>query len=534
MALTFDIEGFGDLAHKVVNWSIVEDATTLVPGSGGGVGACTFTLGPDVDAKRLARRAFDFEETGRGTTQGIVTVASGNAISTTVNGTNRMQALVTNVQADPFAGTLQAALTYYFSLAGITEPFYIDAALSSVSVIAQGFDGALWDFLSKELAPAYAFEMAFVSDRIVVRTLLQREVVTYRDTAPPTWGQDFGQLAQKVRVSWYELASRTNIIVYPSTEGWTEDADIISVDAGEQLELELEIDTSLSSIQQPVPVDYVWRQTNDSVYAVVGSDNLPIPAAQWVGMGGSVSVEIGADTRTIILRVNAPTSEQYAPYRLAMSDGSGDYSSLRIRGSGVTSVKHEIEAETGVTPAQSSTEVGIEVDSRAIRTISQAYDILAYALAPYMDGSQTLSVTSGGVHKVGDSGAYSVVSVGEFEDMLQFSGKTVGEVEDWLVANGYDTVGEVEDWLASLAALEFQNQAFGNVAGARVLHEDCMYRITSATTTRATVSYQALEHTTVGDVEDEFDGMTVGQIEDMLAGATVGEVNTAPLRRDWT
>lgn len=439
MALRFVVDG-ADIAQILTGYSVTEDATplSLDGGTGAGTGAATFNLGPFGRAKYLKGVEYLFEDDGRGMTAGRVETASGSSVQTTASVVNALSNLVVEVVAKPYTGTLQGAIAYYLDLCGVTA-FYIDAELANRSITLPGFTGSCWDFLGKQLAAVEDFEVSFVSNRIVVRGLRQRQAVMTRDIQPPTWTQDIGQRAQAISLTWYRRAWAPNALVYPAPEGWNESATIITVDAGTVTEHELEVTTSVLSVVQPVPVDTVLRGDTGSVYSVSGSDNLPITAEQWTAMGGSLTVSVSEDDpRVLVVRIVAPNDTQYAPYSLSVSDGSGDYSSLRVRGSGVTMNESEIVVETGLTRQEAPTEMGAQVDGLLVGTPAQAYTQLLRMLARYSSGQQSLAIASGGVHKVGDTGSYRRLTVAEWNAMAAFAGKTVGQVNDTIgaVING--------------------------------------------------------------------------------------------------
>ena len=82
--------------------------------------------------------------------------------------------------------------------------------------------------------------------------------------------------------------------------------------------------------------------------------------------------------------------------------------------------------------------------------------------------------------------------------------------------------------MASLTKDDFVNQAFGNIAGARVPYRYSIYRIRSHATEEDT-SYDAEEDTLFADFEPLWDNGTFGDFDDFWDGFTFGEFDLIPL-----
>lgn len=188
-----------------------------------------------------------------------------------------------------------------------------------------------------------------------------------------------GEPARNIEVIWYEGGYGDDIEVIP------EDADIISVGSGETVEVDIETDSWLKNVNQPVCVDWVESDKNyytgtNGVYAVAGSDNLPITAAEWVANGGLVTVEISKeDPRTLHVTVRGMVSSgstHTSPYRIAMVNTiGGDYPALRVTADAVKAVPHTLTLPTGVDETITKTDVGFTVDSPFIQSLDQAYRV---------------------------------------------------------------------------------------------------------------------------------------------------------------
>jgi len=91
------------------------------------------------------------------------------------------------------------------------------------------------------------------------------------------------------------------------------------------------------------------------------------------------------------------------------------------------------------------------------------------------------------------------------------------------------TMGDVTAQQFELVQADFANQAFGNVAGARVLDDGMWHRIRNATISPSSIGYTAERDTTMGDANTVYAGMTMGQVNDLRLGQALGDFNTQPL-----
>src|SRR5690606_29191636 len=260
---------------------------------------------------------------------------------------------------------------YYLELCGILTNIVIHPDLEDMPVSLLGWKANVYDQL-KKLAVAQGFEMSYVSENVVFRPLRGRIAVDYRD-ASLGWGMDVTGLAQTAEAYSYTTTSGKKL-AYPAG-GWDEDVTIYSVDAGQVQEIDIPIEASLSSVDQPVCVSKVDRHhSSSSVYSVTGNDGLPVPPAQWADAGGKLEVSIGEDTRTLKVKITGADDPQYAPYRIAVSSGTSDYySSLRIVGTGVFYTKelHSLHAHTDKDRAPE--EIGVTVDNEFIDSADRAH-----------------------------------------------------------------------------------------------------------------------------------------------------------------
>lgn len=490
-------------------YSVTEDSTPVdAADTSGGYGQFTFGIPERIDAKRLRGKIVDLEDAGQGTTQGIIRGLNGTAAGPSVTADSRLGALAVERTVGPFTGAIGDYFTHVLSLCGITTGIVVDDSIALYSVTFPGWTGDVWTHL-KEMCAARRVEISLVSDNIVLRGLRDRVAENHRDSQVD-WALDESQMARSVEIYNYSTSWNTNYPAWPAG-GWTEDTPIQEgIGANEVLTFDLPLLSSLESISQPVCVDFVGRLHNaSSVYSISGSDGLPIPAAQWIAEGGKVEVAIGEDTRSLIVTVTGSRNEQYAPYSISMAAGTSDrYSSLRISGTGAFFQDRQLLTyRTAVDHSVVSDEVGVTIDSPFIFSRILADRAALWALKRFGGPKHTITVRSRGINRLGETGSYRYPVIGEIN--AAHAGQTIGQIN---AAHAGQTIGEINAAHFAMVSNDFANQAFGNVAGARVLRDDCWFRIRTATLTPEGISYTADSDTTIGDLNAKFAGMTIGEI----------------------
>lgn len=477
-----------DLSHVLSTVSVTEDATPLTLGDDSPAGVGGFTVSTarrDRDGMHFRHKALALTVPKRGGYKGRVTSANGGTGKPlTLSGESLLSGLVADVTAKPFHGRLDAMIAYYVGLSGSALPIAVDSSIASKTVTMPAFVGPLWEVLAKRIAPVLGFDLAMVDGVVTIRPPRGREVSIGR-LSDLGWTQDIGSPAGYVEVAYYGRQWTNDELLYPGPAGWTGDEEIISVEAGQTVEVTVETPSSPAVLVQPVYTAFVDRHETASVYTAVGSDNLPVKKAMWENNGGVLSVAPGDEPNQIIVTVTAPMWDKYSPYRIAMSDGEGDYSSLRIRGSGVLLERKQIRVKTGLAVPTVATTA---LDDQMVGSIDEAYDIAAGVVSAHLGNKQTVSFTSTGL------------------------GPTAGGPQEGLI-------GE---------------QVLGNVAGARVQLYDGMYRIASATLGTQVARVTATNDTTIDDMNAARAGKTIAEVNADLAGATIREVNATPLREVWT
>lgn len=547
MSIEVEVTGNGKFAGYRTNlesYSVTEDSTPTAPGdSSGGTGSIAFTATEDTSATGtilLLNDVITLSDTSAGQTQGTVTsvnVANGPRTggydsrggSATVTADGRLGILNATGFVPAFMGDLDGAATMILGPAGITTGIVIEPSIAGTPVAFRGGQYNYW-FLLKEIASAVGLiEVALVSNNVVVRPIREREAYMEK-VSNVSWGVQNGELAQFVEVIYYNYEEIESGLVYPYG-GWNPDVQILQVDAGQTITVNVPVNVSLTSIDQPVVQDFVDRYyDSSSVYSVAGNDGLPIPAAQWTAQGGSLTVAIGDDGQSIDVTMTGASEAEYAPYQIAVASGPSDYySTLRLVGDGLGFTPETLRVPTGAPASKTAQEVGITIDNPAVNTRNDAYSAALRAAASWAAPSQTVTITATIINRSDSNGSYIYPTFDDFngqyptEDFDAFNAIWTGEA--FAAFNAYQ-FGLVRD--------DFANQVFGNVGGARVLFRDAYYRIRNATVTQDGITTATAERdTTFGDFNLAYDGMTLGGWDAAFDGLKFEDYALIPLAKPF-
>lgn len=319
----------------------------------------------------------------------------------TASGMLRSGALsIYNVQAQPFVGTVDDAFRYYLGLAKITDKILVESDLAAKRVTFPGWHGELWHHL-KQMAASLGAEIALVADTFILRTLGTQVVGSY-EKSELTVGFGTPSLAQSVEIYYYNNRAITDRLVYPPG-GWNSDVEVLTVNAEETEVYTLELNASISSFQAPVMKEFVANSHNSSsVYTIVTDDGLPVKPAQWAAYGGSLTIEIGEDTRSLVVTLRGARGVPLATggtsrtFAVALgSDLTGNrYSTLRIVGTGVSFDKKLLTLPTGVPATMSGTDVGITIENPFLSSLEQAYQVGVPAARRFSGSVPSLTVST--------------------------------------------------------------------------------------------------------------------------------------------
>lgn len=489
MSVRFSIDG---KPFETDSYSISEQVISLIAGdTSGSVGTFNATVRePDADApmregnRLLSRYGPDFfvgesvtlADERWGSITGSVRDVSRNDMTgaITFSCLSRVETLNThNVEANPYRGALGGAIEYYLSLGGMFAGFEVDSSLIGRQVSYVGWTGELWVHL-KMLCQAQDCEIALVDNVIVFRPTRRRDLVRARDISR-TQSRQVNTLAHAVEVYNYNTTRVNSSLVYPDG-GWDGSLEVLNVNAGEVAEYQLDLNTSVSSIETPTMVENVGPgHKGSSVYTIVANDGLPIVPEQWEDHGGRVRFTINEDTVSLTatlwgaVGIYTASGELATNFSLALASDttSNRYSTLRILGTGVGFDKRAIKIYTGADETRTSTDIGVTIDNPFLTDLDRVYRVGTAAASQYAETSP--SVTG---------------------DVVVFS-------------TGGETVA-------------------GNVSGSRVFDPKTRrwFRIKSSTIAPDKINFTAEDDHTFGDLENTWSGMTFGQIDAAAEGFT--------------
>lgn len=412
------------------DYSVVEDATPMDPNSmTGGYGQISFDILDYRDYRLLRGKEFRLDDSVKGRTSGLVTEFTNNNGMVSITTDSALGVLNSWQHMPAFVGYVDELIDLWFEKVGLSLPVRFEGVVAAQYVTVQAFIGNLWDHL-KQFLSANKIEMALVYNTIVFRHFRNFDAVT-DNLIDISTGVAMGESARTVEVSYYNNEYVAYGELYPplstyednysTEEGDAEAAElnILQVDANETVEYTLQLDaTPLSVDRRPSAVDGVSDSPQTaSVYTVVGADDLPVPAAQWNAQGGKVRVRISPDDPTqLIVTVHGPSNKELAPYRIAMSSGSGNYyNSLHIMGEGTRFLEKFVTIHTGATTDTTGTEVGVRVQNRYITTKSQALDTGKHTAAAYSGFVASVNGTAVDINRRGvDVGIRAIIA--DFND----------------------------------------------------------------------------------------------------------------------
>lgn len=517
----------GIVTSNIVSFSVQEDATPIDPSSSaGGVGQISVSLDDFPDAMNLVGEMI-LADGSRGRTSGNIRSVSAVDGKLSLTADSVLGKFNTERTALPFTGTFGGAVQYYCDLVDIGTSAVVDPTVAARPVTYPGWRGNVWVMVKQMLAKEQV-EMSLVFDRVVVRPL--RQVKINQDRMISTGRSvDNNTMARTIEIYYYNYFSGSQVEVFPLS---TEEPSIYSVGADETIKITQQLNASLTSVNQPAVIDFVndtsYAGTN-GVYAVAGNDGLPITAAQWTAHGGSLTVAIDPNDRSLIeITIKGASMRDYAPYRIAMTSGSSNYyNSLHITATGVTWNKELLTLRTGVPDDQTSVLVGTTVDNIFISTLEQALNTGCKTAQAYAGLNYTVNGNAFDLNR-GNGGTHVILAT--IEDFnTAYAGYTMTQFNtEWTGQLIFDFNAY---WLDQ-SDLLWENQLFGNAPGARVLTEDVNFRVTTATTTESSVQFSASLDTTVEDFNNRWTGGTLDEFNSQFLGNTIKQFNVIPIRRN--
>jgi hypothetical protein len=533
MAITLKVTGNGHFQGAETNlsgYSVREDATPIDPSiSSGGTGEASFTLTEDSTSNGsilLLGDVIELEDGSNGRTAGRVSSVRGSNGIVQVTASSRLNSLVIDCTMPSFSGTLEAGFRSYLAVGDIVDGVFVDPALIGRSVVLPAWTGNLWDYL-KQLCSAEQVEISLVSSNVVLRPIRQRIVETENNSAE-SWEVSDADLAQFVEVNYYNNEYKSAATVYPEGLGIL-DAPVMQVSIKEIAVLTVATNASIRSVQQPLAVDKVqqYYEGATSVYSIINSKGVPISHLEWNKYGGRVDVAIGEDLRSLIITVIGPDYITDGPFRLAGGDMDDPFSSIRIVGEAVVSTTRMLTIPTGVPAERSSQIIGYTLTNPFVSTVGQAYTAGLYIAGKYATAAQGISISATVVNRKNAPG-YANYPIFSDLDAL-WVGKTYSEFD---AANSGKTFGDITNELYALVSDNFENQAFGNISGARVPFRDAFYRINSSTVSHDIISYSGDKDTLYSDMDAVWSGATYAEFDAAMGARTYEDFAVTPLWKE--
>lgn len=480
----------------------------------------------------LSEKQIEFIDTSRGSTLGTIRQIENNRDAEFpwhITANTRLGDFNIEVQALPVSGTLESAFEYYCALANIDSDIRVDPSIASTPVNFPGWRGNLWTHM-KMMATGISADLNLISNVVVLRPVRQFVALTDRETSA-TPSLDNTDLALKQEVIWYDTERVSSGLIYPPG-GWNPEVRVLSVNAGQTVETTLEVPASITSIEQPVAMASVAPgYSASSVYTVVGDDNIVIQPAQWAAYGGSLSVAISDDTRSLIVTMTGATGlvqingQPMKTFRIALSAGTSDstYSTLRIVGDSIQLNQQSLIIPTGVEPWRTGQEFAPTIDNPFLNTLDDAYSAGVRGARRHSGKTFSLSATVTAVNRRGERGTANYPPYSYAQSL--WDAATYGGVK---AINAGMTYSERAAIFYAEVQDDFDNQVFGNVVGARYYDRASArwYRVRDASTEWGIMNINADDDLLFGDVQKRFDSYTYGQVKLLeLGGYSYYEAN---------
>lgn len=397
MGAKVTVDGFD---CSVVDYRVNEEATPLTASdSSGSVGDFSVTITDPGRVYRLQGAKVTLDSDYNGVTSGFVRGVDHDEgdetyTLTCVGSLGTLNAY--NVHCGPYDGTLSGAFRRYLRLAGVVNA-KVDPTFDTKNVLIVGWYGEVW-FHLKQLCAAYNAEIALVDDVITIRPVRSRvldhySVITRSNSKPSP------SLAQRVEVVEYTNRRIRNDRVYP-LNGWHPDVPIISATAGTTVRQVIELQASVSRIEQPVFTEgYSPSYRGRSAYIVCDESGRPVNTFEWSRSDGYVKVTVNPDTTSATVEFRAPNVFRGADGNLVKTlslavshgdEGQERRAALTLRGDGIAFDKQTMPVFTGVPPRMTGTDVGETLDSPFVTDPKVLGDQLVRSASRYRGYVRTL------------------------------------------------------------------------------------------------------------------------------------------------
>lgn len=351
------------------------------------------------------------------------------------------------------ATSLSSAVRYYLDHLDASMALQWDATVDP-EVNIPGFAATGWDAL-KQVGTAYGIEFAWVEDGIVARDVGSLTLsLDNVEAGSVNLSLDATATGLSVDFNATNAEAGLGLVMYDAQD----DGNIIQVEAGQTTTITVQTTNHPTVLSSPYPTDTLPAPPGS--YRVIGSDNLPVVAAQWIAYGGNVFAAPSTTTPGAIdITITGPSAIPGVPgpYSFAVSDGSTTYPQFSIIGNGVTTNPETINILSGADPNRTTEQVASEVNNIFLANRAHVYDRCTWSLAQASGPVITLTatiptsqingfgLTAGSLLTFKES-TYRVVSASignETTDITATRHVTVEEFDN-LMAAGSVTVGDFD------------------------------------------------------------------------------------------
>lgn len=487
-----NLNGSGSVKPRsLFNYSYSEDVTTLDPanenGGTGQISASAILVEGDKignthpDSKLLINNQMLLEHEDGGAVQFTVKqVSTSNGQVVSLSGSTIADRLNAEVFAPAHGGsgyTFLTAIEAYCELVGVSVAYGnlifeddLDTELDGFAVNFVEWSGNLWQHIKMLCSAAPIDIEAYTLEGSLVFRKAKNRIAAYSDR---------NLVSQGIQVSTFDAAKTINITNYNTRYGVDEvvhdvsaDRSLLSyatqsasitealqVDAGQTLVRRFTIDASLETVNQPEAVDAILPLPytgGQGQYAIAGTDGILIKAAQWTGLGGSLTVSKTENPNEIEIRIVAPPAPSlehigatdpadvgYAPYKIGVEVADGEeYPAIYITGTGVFYNKTVHELPTGASEVYTTEPAATTIDNPFITNIDTVYSKGIYAaqstcgpnitLSETVDDNLVFGETPGSMRTVG-SAKYRIESVQYSQDVTNVTASAMSTFADFEV-----------------------------------------------------------------------------------------------------
>jgi hypothetical protein len=302
--------------------------------------------------------------------------------------------------------------------------------------------GVAWE-LMQQIGSAENFEIVTSGNTVVFRDVALTELEISNTAPTPTINPTSTLSGRQINIPYTEAYFVEGVVYDSRADG----NNILSVAAGETITTVVNDNVHPISLIQPRFIPGTQWSGLVNEYCVMDSTGYYLNAAEWTAFGGDVSVQVAPDDPAgIEIAVKGPYTEVTlagGPYRIAVSDGSNEYASLKVGGTGVYSGDNVLELRTGLDPEKYTRATVNTITNPFINTLEQAYDRGVWASNKASGPAVTLTATIP-TRDVVAIGLTSGSLINYNQSTYRVTSDTVSNVSTSLNAEYYVTVDDVD------------------------------------------------------------------------------------------